>query len=437
MMNFGLRSMVLIVLASMVFGKAASAQITEHQLRTDVEAWRDWMESVHPDRAFSADVAVVDAAFDAMTRRFQSEYDVITAWRELALMNPVLNDAHTGLRLPDTAFDAAIGGGAIAFPVPVRVSGNRLFIESTIQSSSPLNPGDEILTVNGQAVGSLIAELVPRMRGESRGLRERVLSLRFPIALWTVQGDRGPHVLTLAGEDCPRTVILDPERDIAVPGEGAYGLDIRGTIAILRADSFDAAREEEIAAFLPGAFARIASANVDTLIIDVRENGGGARQVSDRLMAYLTSERYTPISAVKARIVAENQALIPGSEIGQVIETPFTQWVQPPAELANRFEGRTIILIGPASYSQAIVFGVTAQDFGIAEIAGTPTEGFANQTGQVQRFTLPETGLVVQAPLYILMRPSGEVGRTALVPDRIIPGRGEEQLSALIAALND
>ena len=173
------------------------------------------------------------------------------------------------------------------------------------------------------------------------------------------------------------------------------------------------------------------------MIIDVRKNGGGARQLSDRLMAYLTTARYTPISAVKARIVAENHALIPGSQIGQVIEMPFAQWVEPTDELAHRFLGKSVILIGPASYSQTIAFAVTVQDFKIAQIAGTPTEGPANQTGQVQRFTLPESGLVVQAPLYIFTRPSGEIGRARLIPDHLIPGQGEAQLKILITEISE
>lgn len=437
MMKFVLRSTILIVLASMIFGKAALAQIDAHRLHTDVEAWRHWTNSIHPDRSYSADVEVVDAAFEALTGRFQGEYDILTAWRELSTINPLLNDAHTGIRLPDSAFDAAIADGAVAFPVPVHVAGDQLFVASSIRASSPLSPGDEILAVNGQAAAALIAELVPRMRGESRRLRERVLSLRFPVALWTVQGNPESHTMTLAGDGCPRIIALDPDRDTAASDGSAYELDIRGNVAVMRVDSFVASREEEFVDFLPAAFARIASANADTLIVDVRENGGGARQLSDRLMAYLTTERYTPISAVKARIVAENQALVPGSQIGQVIDTPFAQWVEPPAELTHRFPGTSIILVGPSSYSQAIAFAVTAQDFGIAEIAGSPTEGAANQTGQVQRFTLPETGLVVQAPLYIFTRPSGEGGRTPLIPNRIVPGNGEEQLTALIAALNE
>ncbi|RED15859.1 S41 family peptidase [Parasphingopyxis lamellibrachiae] len=437
MMKSRFRSIALIVMASMFFGEAALAQIDAHHLQTDVEAWRHWMGSTHPDLSHSADAQLLDAAFESLEQGFQGEYDSRTAWYALATINPLLNDAHSGIRLPDTAYEAAIERGAAAFTLPVRVTDGRLFVAGNIQPSSPLNPDEEILAVNGQPAATLVTELEPRMRGESSGLRERVLSLRFPIALWALQGDRQFHNVTVERDDGPETIGLDPTRDIAVSDSGVYALDIRGPVAVMRVDSFEAPREEEFATFLSDAFARIDAGNIDRLIVDLRGNGGGARQLSDRLMAYITTARYTPISAVKARIVAENQALIPGSQIGQVIDMPFAQWAEPPVELDHRFEGTTVILIGPTSYSQTIAFAVTVQDFEIAEIAGTPTEGPANQTGQVQRFTLPETGLVVQAPLYIFTRPSGEAGRAPLVPDRLIPGQGQEQLAALIAALDE
>jgi hypothetical protein len=437
MRKFSLGSIALIAMTSLFFGEAAMAQIDAHRVQTDVKEWRNWLGSTHPDLSHSADIQRVDAAFEALEQKLDGEYDVRSAWRALATINPLLNDAHSGIRLPDTAYEAALEQGSVAFTLPVNVSEGRLYVDRSIQSSSPINPNEEILAINGQSAASLLSELEPRMRGESKGLRERVLSLRFSVALWAEQGDRQSHSVTLVRKNGPQTITLDPARDIAVSGDQTYELNIRDNVAVMTVKSFEISREEEFAAFLANAFARIDADNIDRLIIDVRENGGGARQLSDRLMAYLTTARYTPISAVKARIVAENQALIPGSQMGQVIEMPFAQWVEPPNQLAHRFQGKAIILIGPASYSQTIAFAVTVQDFKIAQIAGTPTEGPANQTGQVQRFTLPESGLVVQAPIYIFTRPSGEIGRASLIPDILISGMGEAQLRTLIAKMSE
>lgn len=444
MIGFMTRLMATILFAALFSSNGAFAQISQVDLRADVQAWRDWMESTHPDISHSVRPSHLGSVFDDVIAEISGVYDARRAWWELATINPVLNDAHTGIRLPEEAYQAALDGGAIAFTLPVSVSGDRLFVTGdtgiTVGDGDELVeivPGQEIVAINGEPVGRLVDALVPRMRGETRALRERVLSLRFPIALWAMQGNRDHHTVTLAGSDAPIRVSLPHSSALEVPDRGPFGLDVRANAAILRVDSFDPAREDEFATFLTNSFAHIQACEVELLIIDIRENGGGGRQLSDRLLAYLTTERYTPISAVKARIVAENQALVPGSEIGQVIEMPFAQWVEPPTVLADRFEGRAVVLVGPASYSQAIAFGVIVQDFDIAEVAGSPTEGAANQTGQVQRFELPNSGLAVQAPLYIFTRPSGETGSSPLTPDRIVPGTGEEQLVTLITDLTD
>lgn len=109
--------------------------------------------------------------------------------------------------------------------------------------------------------------------------------------------------------------------------------------------------------------------------------------------------------------------MVPGSEIGQVIEVPFRQWVTPQADNPLRFEGDVYVLVGPRTYSQAIVFAATVQDYDLAKIAGEETLGLANQTGQVTMHILPNSGLKVMAPLYIFVRPNGSRARTGVQPD--------------------
>lgn len=410
---------------------SGAAQIPAEAVRSDIADWRDWTLATHPDLSHSADPQRVAAAFDALSARLDGSYDARAAWREMATLNPLLNDAHLGVRLPDAAFAEARRGGAAAFPAPVRIEGDRLFVGETIRPESVLTPGAEISAINDQPAQDLLATILPRMRGESDGLRARIASLRFPVALWAAQGDAPSYRVTLAGTDEPLT--LDAQRDRDANASAApFDLGFRGNVAVLEIDTFDIEHLDAFSTFTAAAFAEISAREPAALVIDLRDNGGGARDLSNVLMHYLTPERFTPISGVTARITAQNQSLVPGSEIGQVIETPFAQWVEPPADLAHRYKGRAVILVGPDTYSQAIAFSVTAQDFNIAEIAGSPTDGSANQTGQVQRVTLENTGLEAQAPLYVFRRPSGAAGRAPLVPDLLVEGTGEAQLEAVI-----
>jgi C-terminal processing protease CtpA/Prc len=108
---------------------------------------------------------------------------------------------------------------------------------------------------------------------------------------------------------------------------------------------------------------------------------------------------------------------------------PFAQWAEPDSSLEHRFGGEVIVLIGPATYSQGIVFSTTVQDYQIGLVAGEETAGKANQTAQVQHFQLPNTGFRVRAPLYVLTRSSGEETGAGVVPDIPIPNVEDSQSS--------
>ena len=403
---------------------AAAQTISGADLGEDLRDWRTWLLETHPDPSHTMDLDAVDAAFEAAAT-LENTYTPRSAWLAMASLNPVFRDAHVGLRLPDEAYAAALEQGAAPFDVAVRVSGGKIYLADETAS--------EIMSINGVAAAEIAGTMIPRMRGESRRLRERVLSLRFPVALWTLLGDQPSYTIELQAADGSvhhhRLPLTSPAASAA---GGIFDLAIIGKTAVLTVDSFDHALEAEFGTFLESAFREIADADADRLLIDLRNNGGGARDLSDRLMSYLTTDRYTPISAVSARITPDNQALIPDSRIGQVIHTPFAQWVQPPPELENRFTGEIAILIGSATYSQAIAFSVTAQDFRIATLIGSQTDGRANQTGQVQRHTLPATGFEVQSPLYVFTRPSGSADDGPLTPDITVPGSGKAQLHTAI-----
>ena len=426
--------------ASLTLGCASAAgavqdtPITADDLRADLEDWMGWTTDTHPQLSWSVDPADLDAAVARTNAEITTDYGHRSAWFVLAQLNPVLNDAHLGVRLPDAAFNAYREAGGAAFTAPVEIREGRIFVADSIAAHAQLQAGDEFLAINGMSAETLIASLQPLMRGESDELRERVLSLRFDVALWTLLGDQHDFTVDL-NRDGERMggLRLDPTRDHVGASAAPFALHFKTGAAIMTVDSFDAALEDSFADFLAASFAEIADSGADQLILDLRANGGGARQLSDRLMAYLTAERYTAISAVTARITPENQALVPGSQIGQVIATPFAQWVEPPAALTHRFTGSTTILIGSATYSQAIVFAATARDFGLASLAGQPTAAPANQSGQVQRFTLPNSGLVVQSPIYVFTRASGETGRAPLTPDVMLEGDADAQLDALLA----
>ena len=405
-------------------------------IAADVTEWEDWLFATHPQPEFSMDVEAVRAGFDAVRDRLNKNHTRREAWLALAVLNPHFADGHVTLRLPTEDHDAWLAEGGSDFTLPVRIEGDQLRVAETVSADSRALVGERITAINGRPVGPLIRAATDRANGDTPGLRRHIVERRFASYLWALTGGADDWQVTLMSADGQtRTLTLDPQRERAGGEAERWSLAFNGDAARLTLNTFAPTLETEFAAFIDASFAEIAERGSDILVIDISENGGGAHMLSDHLLSYLTDQRHTPLSAVTARITPENQALIPGSQPGQVISMPFVQWVEPPAEQPYRFTGRVAFLVGAGTYSQAIVLAATVQDFDIAPIAGPGTEGRANSTGQVQLHRLANTGLEAAAPIYVFTRASGDTSSAPIVPDLPLSGSRETQIDALITRL--
>ena len=423
----------LLVLSTPACARQAEDTISAADLREDIAEWRDWLFATHPDPSFSMDVETLNARFDSLAAGLEGHYSRRRAWVALSVMNPLFNDGHVVLRTPQEDYDAYLDTGGAEFTLPVRYADGHIYVAESVAPGSRFAAGEEIHAINGQAAADIAAQLLVRINGDSDGLRIYLLEERFESYLWALTGGADSWAVTVSGDDGEtRTIALDPARDTGTGSTDNWSLAFDGDAAILTVNTFMPDLEADFAAFLETAFADIAAQGSTRLVIDISHNGGGAHQLSDRLFAYITDTRYTPLSGVTARITPENQALIPGSEIGQVVSVPFAQWVEPPAEQENRFAGDVAILVGPGTYSQAIVMAATAQDFDIAPVAGPGTEGRANSTGQVQLHRLAHSDLEVTSPIYIFIRASGDTSSAPVAPDIPLSGSREHQIGQLI-----
>ena len=77
------------------------------------------------------------------------------------------------------------------------------------------------------------------------------------------------------------------------------------------------------------------------------------------------------------------------------------------------------------------------QDFGFGTLAGAAPTARAEQSGSVQQSLLPNTGLVLVWPRFVLERPSGATDPVLLTPDVIVeddPLRPRAAVEALLRA---
>lgn len=91
-----------------------------------------------------------------------------------------------------------------------------------------------------------------------------------------------------------------------------------------------------------------------------------------------------------------------------------------PSLAVIRFEGKVYVLVGKGTYSSAVLFANTVQDFAFGPLVGEDASVRTTQSGGIQRIQLPNTGLILWVPRFVLIRPSGKPSPRWLTPDIVV-----------------
>lgn len=397
---------------------ADSKLIEPDDLRGDLQAARAFIERTHP--ALEADL---DAAIGSISNGLSSNLTRDQAWSVLARLNPAFADAHVMIGYADWRGEARAhlrsGGGFFPFEVSIHSDGG-VGVISWLGGKRSLLAGSRIARINGRDAKVVVAELMERVHGDTRQFRARLLGQRFWFLLWKMYG--APENYTVEVESAaPMHLTAAHSEAVVVQDDASFERQFQFRVlphnaAVLVLGSFAWPDKERFVAFTREAFARMREERVNTLIIDVRLNGGGNDDYwIDGVLKYVAAKRFRWASTYVKRVLEGRAEL--GQRAGDIVAGEVTNWVEPALAEPLAFGGRVYVLTGDATYSSAILFANTVQDFGFGTVVGPGGAARARQSGGTLRFVLPRTGLVVSSPRFVLDRPSGLHRPRLFTPD--------------------
>jgi C-terminal processing protease CtpA/Prc len=240
--------------------------------------------------------------------------------------------------------------------------------------------------------------------------------------------------IRIAGETAPRQFAGSTALPAVLADEESFGRQFRlellpDNTAVLTLSSFAWPDKAQFLTFTHDAFQEMRAARAKTLIIDVRANGGGNDEMwIDGVLPYLATKPYRWASRFRKRVVVADPAR--HEAVGDIVDGEVETWIPPQPDNPLRFAGRVFVLVGSATYSSAVVFSNVMQDFHFGKIAGQGGSVRAAQTGGTRRTTLPNSGLIVVAPRFVLTRPSGAITPALLTPDLVV-----HDLAGLLAVI--
>jgi C-terminal processing protease CtpA/Prc len=283
-----------------------------------------------------------------------------------------LEDGHSGVYPPEEL-------NISPMPLRTRLVEGHLLILGTSRPNfnlQGLHPGDEILTINGEPattwaqknVQPFVSASTPQDR-ENRTFGSNLFDApegtSFNLTTSTPAGAHASHTLTVP----PYVASADPLFDLrAFPGNIVY-------IALNGFEDDTAAKEWD------EHWPEISKAN--SLIVDLRENGGGNQSVGDHILSTLIDKTTPGELSRSTRWIATYRAW------GRV-EIPLSfpvGTIEP--ESARQFSGPVVLLISPRTFSAGEDMAAVFAQAHRGKIIGEPTGG---STGQPLMFKLPGGG---------------------------------------------
>ncbi|WP_161494994.1 S41 family peptidase [Caulobacter sp. BP25] len=405
--------------------RAAETPISVAGLRSDLRLAVDTIERNHPDLSHSVSQAQLERATRRIDRQLDHPLTQAQAWSALAQLNPVLADGHLFIGLPDwrkeSAQAAAEGKTFFPFEVSLDAQGALRIVSALGGAPTPF-AGQRIRQINGQDAGLVVRALLARVHGDTPRSRSALLAKRWwlfyakvygsPVAFHIDLANAGRQVIAGSGET---PAILREEASF----ESTYQCDVRKQGAVLTVAAFSWPDKARFFDFTNDCFARIAAAGATRLVIDIRQNGGGDDDMwRDGLLRYIADRPYKHGSGYIKRVL---QPRAPGEVAGAIVSGEIETATEPPTDEPLRFKGQVYVLVGPLTYSSAVLFSNVVQDYGFAKVAGVGGAVRTRQSGGVQTLRLPNTGLLLFYPRFVLDRPSGAAKPVYIEPDLSVP----------------
>ncbi|WP_176885104.1 S41 family peptidase [Dyadobacter soli] len=201
-----------------------------------------------------------------------------------------------------------------------------------------------------------------------------------------------------------------------------------GDIGYIFARSFATRGSKDLPVYercIDSIFAVIRRDGVTRLAIDVSSNDGGASAVGNMIIKHIFPKPYKSYSmswkrseAYLAKLTSwgfsdeHYQKAAPGEMLH------FQSGTVVPAKVSDPFEGKVIVIIGPATFSSAIMFATLVQDNAMARLAGeSPENGHPTHFGEMYSTVLPNAQLELRFGVKEWVRPAGRGKVNKLVPD--------------------
>jgi hypothetical protein len=461
-----------VLLALILASSFASAQSNESKLPTftreqiveDFQIARRALEEGHSGIYRYTSKAKLDRAFDQAAKSLDRPMNAYEFFRVMAPVIALIKCGHTSVTLP-ADIRQEINTRAPLLPLQVKVLDQKPYVLRDFSSSDHKLAGMEIRSINGVPASKIITTLLAATSGDGdveSSRQIRISGWRFNGALVALLGLKNPYDVTLwnanakreektriEGIELPKleeTSKSQYPQDQPPARAGEMKYFDEGRIAMMNIYSFggfvDAEKKKGLREFYKESFEEIQAKGAKSLIIDLRNNGGGEDELGKLLLSYLIDQSFKYYDDLVInndtfsfmKYAGQPDFKLPEKvaekgKDGKYHAVGHPNWgINQPNK--PTFTGKVYILINGGSFSTTSEFLSQAHFHKRATFIGEESAGgyYGNSSGFMPNVVLPNTRLAVRVPLmtYYMAVSGYKAAGHGVVPDYRVEHRVED-----------
>ena len=422
---------------------SASTLLSAAQVEKDILIAKEAYERIHPGYTRYTNEAKLTAAWEAVVKKVRQRNGITVGefYLEVQKVLTLIRCDHTKAELPSAlAKDRNIT--PVYLPLRWTLIEDRAIV--TLPGSTGLERGDEILSIDGRPISEMILEVAPfipvdgyadwaKRSGISESFEFRGGAIdHFGALLWDIKPKATLKVADKSGGS--REVVTDrvtfkewtalnddaPDKIASNFKDGVKFSRIGDKAGYLRVDTFVNYRDPiKPAKLYDPVFNAMREEGRDTLILDLRNNGGGSFDAQSALTAYLFNKPVKANSDARVKTLNhkgleqylwtwDSRAINPNrlgfrkNNDGSYSMRPFVEEALKPIKPNKRaFTGRVIALTSDSNSSASTSQLTLLKATGRATLVGARTGGSPDGPSGGLQFTvtLPESGIKTRLPM--------------------------------------
>jgi hypothetical protein len=438
-----------VALAALVSAQTRPApKIEPKLLAEDFRIFRMALEEGHSGIYRYTPKAQMDGVFEAAAKQIDHPMSVLEFYRLLAPVVAKIKCGHTAVLLPGELRER-MNKSIPLFPFDVEVLDGKVYTVREYMPDARGLTGLEVRQINGVPIDRILETMIAAMPadGDTRTARPWRIGHggAFPRILYSLLGIESPFMVELrdpasgARQELRLSGVRGDFRETIGPVR--YPQDQRpdnaadlkfvddGQIAVLTIRGFGGSAGGR---YFDDTFQQIRQRNSRSLIIDGRNNGGGADELGKKLLSFLIDQpfQYYDDLVFNARefsfgpYVDGGGGVIPADMVEKRADGKFhnikhPNWgIQQPSQ--PRFAGRVLALMNGGSFSTTCEFLSNLHFRKRATFLGEEAAGgyYGNTSGRMPAVVLPNSKVTVRVPLqtYYLAVKGADPARSIL-PD--------------------